>query len=321
MNSPIVDTSLLDDESGIIPEVDSWEKNCEPIPKANDFKYGVNYMNQLVNVSKVDYFLASTVDDSICDDSMADSRSNKSYISKTKSKGRATSGISHLKKKGKFGPKKNADLIDDEGSYMSGMEKKKNSKKTKKRIGSTSPFPQQNVRNKKNIRKDEKSTDIDEDSKQWGLTGKAIDKKNSTKVTHDTTSENGDNSWIMTKGHASSNEKKKKPTKFSRGNSKVRLNKNPKRLPKKKAPQEMEEEKIHEEIDAQDSYSYKFDASNQSPHKKGQAKKPQDYEKELNKTDTLAKQNRKSKKMSVNFRNCSEFRPKLRGQKHCDALQ
>ena len=250
-------------------------------------------MNQLVNVSKVDYFLASTVDDSACDESMADSRSNKSSISKTKTKGRATSGISHLKKKGKLGHKKNADLIDDDGSYMSGIDKKKNIKKSKKRVGSTSPFPQQNARNKKNLRKDEKSTDIDEDSKQWGLAGKAIDKKNSTKVTHDTTSENGDNSWIMSKGHASSNEKKKKASKFSRGNSKVRPNKNPKKVPKKKAPQQMEEEKIYEEIDPQDSYSYKFDVKNQSPHGKGQ--KPQDYEKELNKTDALMKQNRKSK--------------------------
>jgi len=249
-------------------------------------------MNQLVNVSKVDYFLASTVDDSILEDSMADSRSNKSFISKTKSKGRATSGISHLKKKRRVGPKKNADLIDDNGSYMSGVDSKKNVKK-KKRIGSTSPFPQQNLRNKKNLRKDEKSTDIDEDSKQWGLAGKGIDKKNSTKVTHDTTSENGDNSWIISKGHASSNEKKKRGAKFSRGNSKIRPNKNPKRVPKKKDSKEMEEEKIHEEIDAQDSYSHKFDASKNSPHRKGQGKKPQDCVKELNKTDTLMKQNRK----------------------------
>jgi hypothetical protein len=47
MNSPIVDTSQLDEDSGFIPEVESWEKDCEAIPKANDFKFGVNFMSQL----------------------------------------------------------------------------------------------------------------------------------------------------------------------------------------------------------------------------------------------------------------------------------
>ncbi len=68
-------------------------------------------MNQLVNVSKVDYFLASTIDDSVCEDSIAESRSNKSAVSRGKSKGRATSGISHLKKKRGLAGTKNADLI------------------------------------------------------------------------------------------------------------------------------------------------------------------------------------------------------------------
>ena len=180
---------------------------------------------------------------------------------------------------------------------MSGTNKRKNLHKKKKRNDSTSPFPQHNAKNKrKNLRKDEKSTDIDEDSKRWGLAGRAIDKKNSTKVTHDTTSENGENSWIKSRRNLSSNEKGKKSTKYSRENSRIRLKKNSQKLSKKtKTNKKMEEEKVHGEIDVQDSYSYKFEVSNSSPQKKAEAGKTKDYEKELNKTETVMNQNRKSK--------------------------
>ena len=182
MNSPIVDTSQLDDESGLIPEVDLWEKNCEGIPKANDFKYGVNFMNQLINISKLDYFLQSTIDDSNPNDSGAENKSTKSGITKAKSKVRSGSGAHLIKnKKGRFKGTKNADLIDAESEASSShYQRREVNSKAKKRIGSTSPFPQQNLRNKKKnqiLREEQKSTDVDEDSKLWGLTGKGIDKK------------------------------------------------------------------------------------------------------------------------------------------------
>lgn len=102
MNCPIVDTSQLDDESGVIPDVDSLELHSEPIPKANDFKFGVNYMNQLVDVSKIDSFLGSTIDDSAVGESVAEeSIGKKSSIgfSKKTAKTRIGSGNTQLQHK------------------------------------------------------------------------------------------------------------------------------------------------------------------------------------------------------------------------------
>lgn len=222
MNSPIVDTSQLDDESGIIPEMQSWEKDCEAVPKSNDFKFGVNFMNQLINVSKLDFFLGSTLDDSIMGESLGeDTSTKKSTIQSQKKKIRVGSGNTQLKhRKGLLKNSKNA----EDGGQHRNDSKAKN----RTRYGSTSPFIQSNVRNRKSkgTAKDEKSTDADEDSKTWGLMGRCIDKRNSTKATNNTNSENGDSPWIGAKGNRSSTEKVKKNTKgdASKGRSQIRKN-------------------------------------------------------------------------------------------------
>ena len=170
-------------------------------------------MNQLVNNSKIDYFLASTIDDSTMGESIIETRSSKP---KNKAKNRASSGISQLhKKKGRFSGNKNSDIIEDE-SYNSNSNKTKKTAitKNKKRINSKSPFPQYNTRNKrKGTAKDEKSTEADEDSKMWGLTGKGID-KNRTKVTNHTNSENGDNPWVESKGNMKRTDKNQMKAKY-----------------------------------------------------------------------------------------------------------
>lgn len=229
MNSPIVDTSQLDDESGLIPEAESWDKGTEPVPKANEYKFGVNFMNQLINMSKIDSYLGSTLDDSVMAESAGDdATSKKSGITNSKkSKLRVGSGNTQLKhKKGLLRNSKNEDLV-DENSNLGGVRRSQKEKSTNKmrnrtKYGSTSPFPQNNGRDRrgKNVARDEKSTDADEDSKTWGLKGKGVDKRNSTKATNNTNSENGDSSWVVAKGSISSNEKSKRnPKLVNRENS------------------------------------------------------------------------------------------------------
>lgn len=232
MNSPIVDTSQLDDESGLIPEAESWDKGTEPVPKANEYKFGVNFMNQLINMPKVDSYLGSTLDDSIMAESAGDDvTSKKSGITNSKkSKLRVGSGNTQLKhRKGLLRNSKNEDLVDESsnpgGPRKGQKEKSTNKMRNRTKYGSTSPFPQNNSRDwrTKNVGKDEKSTDADEDSKAWGLKGKGVDKRNSTKATNNTNSENGDSSWIIGKGSISSNEKNKRNPKLAnRENSVMR---------------------------------------------------------------------------------------------------
>jgi hypothetical protein len=194
MNSPIVDTSQLDEDSGFIPEVESWEKDCEAIPKANDFKFGVNFMNQLVNMSKIDYFLGSTVDESTMGESMNDDTTANSSKIKGKKMRIGSGDFNPKNHKGKSKNTKNADLIDDNA--------KASISKNRTRYSSKSPFLRNNGKNKQT--KTDKATEADKDAK-WGLSGKAIDKRNSTKVTEQSTSENEESSWV--KGNISSNEK------------------------------------------------------------------------------------------------------------------
>ena len=132
------------------------------------------------------------------------------------------------------------------------------------------------------------------------------------KITHHTNSENGDNSWVAFKGNTSSNDKKKKNTKIGRKeNSAIR--KKPQKHQSKAKQKEVqmkheeinedeEEEKIVEEIDFQDSYSYKFEINNSSPPKKNNKKNSQIDQKNskgLNKTETMMGQNRKSNNLKA----------------------
>lgn len=288
MNSPIVDTSQLDDESGFIPEVEAWEKDSEAIPKANDFKFGVNFMNQLINISKIDYFLGSTIDESTMGESMNDETTAKSGTSKAKKTRIGSGDHQFANNKGRFKNTKNADLIED----SSQMSKSKN----RTRYSSKSPFLRNNVKNK-NLKPD-KQNEADGDSK-FGLSGKAIDKRNSTKVTQHTNSENGENSWI--KGNISSNEKSKnKKTKEKRSGSMVRKQAKQsikqKNLKSSQNPPDLnncleEEDKIVEEIEVHESYNNKFDDSHNSSHKKKINNNP---EKEA-KTDKMMNKGRKCK--------------------------
>jgi hypothetical protein len=69
-------------------------------------------MNQLINVSKLDFHLGSTIDDSMAE-SLAEEKPPKSGMAKKK-KSRVGSGSHILKSsKGRFKNPKNADLIDD----------------------------------------------------------------------------------------------------------------------------------------------------------------------------------------------------------------
>lgn len=147
--------------------------------------------------------MSSTIDESTMGESIVETKSIKSGKSKTKSKVRASSGISHFnKKKGRFRGTKNADLMNDESDTSNSYKMKQTSgRKVNKRMSSKSPFPQKNSKNiRKSTAKDEKSTDADEDSKVWGLIGNGIDKKNCTKGTYHTNSENEDNPWVKSKG-------------------------------------------------------------------------------------------------------------------------
>lgn len=199
MNSPIVDTSQLDSESGLIPEIDSLEKNCEPIPKANDFKFGVNFMNQMINISKVDYFLGSTIDDSALAESAAEeSIGKKSSVGSAKSKLRIGSGNGQLKHhKGLLKSSKADDNCDESTTFNKNSEcdnfNPNQKSKNKNRYSSVSPFPQ----NKNNNKQDptEKSTD-GEGMKGLPKGNRIVDKRLSTKATNNTNSENDDNSWI-----------------------------------------------------------------------------------------------------------------------------
>ena len=201
MNSPIIDTSQLDNESGVIPEIDSLEKNWEPIPKANDFKFGVNFMNQMINISKMDFFLGSTIDDSTLGESVAEeSIGKKSTVGSAKSKMRIGSGNTKLKQhKGLLKSSKADDNGDESTTFNrnSECENFDQAAKTnnKTRHSSVSPFPQKKTKNKNMPDNLEKSTD-GEDNKGWGAANKLNDKKNSTKFTNNTNSENDENSWI-----------------------------------------------------------------------------------------------------------------------------
>lgn len=184
-------------------------------------------MNQLINPSKLEFFLGtSTIDDSCMVESTEEVSSKQSTLSKSKkSKIRVGSGNYQLKhKKGLLKGSINADIseqINQKGSKLNRSKDCRNSK-TRAKNGSTSPFLQQhNSRiNGKMRNRDEKSTDADEDSKTWGLAGKAIDKRNSTKATNVTNSENGDSSWVKSKANASSGDKTSNLSKISkRGNS------------------------------------------------------------------------------------------------------
>ena len=277
-------------------------------------------MNQLINISKIDYFLASTIDDSNMEESTFEDKSSKSGMRKAKSKIRTGSGAQHLKsKKAKMSKKKNADLIENESQASTTQHQRKTvNSKLKKRTGSTSPFQHQNLRNRKKnhgLKDEQKSTDVDEDSKLWGLAGKAIDKRNSTKITHHTNSENDENPWVSVKGNISKNNKIKKNTKIGhKENSVVRKKnqKNPEKMIKKNKKQsqaglnnELEEEKEYEESEIIDSYSYKFEINNKSPQKDHSNNHNHDqYEdsKVLNKTETVMGQNRKSKIYKIIFR-------------------
>lgn len=221
MNSPIVDTSQLDNESGVIPEIESLEKNCEPIPKANDFKFGVNFMNQMVNITKVDYFLGSTIDDSALAESAAEeSIGKKSSIGSAKSKMRIGSGNSQLKHhKGLLKSSKADDNCDESATFNRNSECEnfdpKLKSKNKTRYSSVSPFPQNKTSNSKQD-PNEKSTD-GEGTKGWGKANKLIDKRNSTKATNNTNSENDENSWI--KSNQSKPTKARNNNLAKRGNS------------------------------------------------------------------------------------------------------
>lgn len=188
-------------------------------------------MNQLINISKIDYFLGSTLDESMMGESQPEEiMSKKAAVSKTrKSKIRVGSGNTQLHhKKGLLRNSKNTDEASQDTSINARMASKG---KNRTRYDSKSPFPQNNVRNRrgKQMAKDEKSTDADEDSKTWGLMGRGIDKRNSTKATNNTNSENGDSPWIGAKANLSSNEKNKKGTKVSkRGQSMLSKKQKPK---------------------------------------------------------------------------------------------
>ena len=220
MNSPIIDTSQLDDESGIIPDVDSLEKNWEAIPKANDFKFGVNFMNQLINLYKLDLYLGSTIDDSVALDSIEENTGKKSLHNSSKI--RVGSGNTQLKHhKGLLKTSKIDDNWDDATTLNKNSEDGNNDYENKlkhrTRYSSVSPFPKIN-KNKNDP--NEKSTD-DEDLKGWGARKNiVIDKRNSTKVTNNTNSENDDNSWI--KSHPNKSTTKANNKQGKRGHSQVK---------------------------------------------------------------------------------------------------
>ena len=229
-------------------------------------------------MSKLDYHLGSTIDDSMAE-SIAEEKPPKAGLAKKK-KSRVGSGSHILKSsKGRFKHPKNADLIEDCNIAGTSVYSKQSRGNNRTKYDSKSPFGRGINKNKKgkNNAKDEKSTDADEDSKTWGLMGRAIDKRNSTKFTHHTNSEE-ESSWVGLKVGSSNEKTKKTVSKIAskRTNSKMRKqkiadqkiqNKNPPSNNKK-----FEEEKIEEEIEAQESYSYKFDVSNQSPNKKNSMK-------------------------------------------------
>lgn len=177
-------------------------------------------MNQLVNVSKIDCYLGSTIDDSALE-STEELNSKKSSLSKPKnSKVRIGSGHSQIKNRLIKGSK-NADITEESLNDAKDPNNTDRTKfKNRTRYSSNSPFPQNNRRKVGKFSQNaEKSTDAEEDSRAWGLAGKALNQKNSAKATNITNSEAGD-SIIMAKGSVSSNEKSKRTNKFSkRGNS------------------------------------------------------------------------------------------------------
>jgi hypothetical protein len=199
---------------------------------------------------------------------MGDSMNDDTTANSSKIKGkklRIGSGDFNPKNhNGKHKNTKNADLIDDNA--------KASISKNRTRYSSKSPFLRNSGKNKQT--KAGKATEADEDA-QWGLSGKAIDKRNSTKITQQSTSENEESSWV--KGNISSNEKTenkkigerrsgsmmKKQAKHIVKPQKHKINQNQPKL-----VNNLEEGKIAEEIEVQESYTTKFDASQFSPNRK-----------------------------------------------------
>lgn len=221
MDSPIIDTSHLDDESGFIPEITSWEVECEPVPKAYDFKFGVNFMNQLISVSKLNYYLGSTIDETATRDSLLEeSISKKSIVSNSKKvKARVGSGNVPLKNRKGLLKKSNNEETGEESTTINKDSEVgvvgSNKRKRRTTYGSKSPFPRQAVNKKrnKNTAKEEKSTEAEEDFK--GNRTKKSNKNN--KTNHD------DNPWVIGNSVMSSTEKSKRDSKLSKkGGSVVR---------------------------------------------------------------------------------------------------
>lgn len=255
MNSPVIDTSALDDESGVIPDESLWEKGCEEIPKANDYKYGVNFMNQLINVSKLDHFLGSTIDDSMGSESLVNEGTPKTRI-----------GSGDFKFKGKSKAPKNKELNSDisinaessKASAAGGSNQK--SKKGRPRYNSVTPHNQ-----KSGIGQRVKSGNADQASKTSKYGNSKFDKNISTKATNITNSENEENmSTLGADGIRKSNDKFKNNHKLGkRGNSvlknQTKILADPPMYKKKvenqlrnSQPVDLEEEKIVDDI--QDSF-------------------------------------------------------------------
>ena len=162
-------------------------------------------MNQVINLFKLDLYFGSTIDDSVALESIEEETENKKSLAGSKL--RIGSGNIQIKHhKGLLKSSKVDENNDDNTTLNKNSEdgNNENLKKNKKRTRYSSISPLSNI-NKAKPDPNEKSTD-DEDIKGWGARRNiAIDKRNSTKVTNNTNSENDDNSWIKSHPNKSAN--------------------------------------------------------------------------------------------------------------------
>ena len=307
MNSPVIDTSALDDESGVIPDESLWDKGCEEIPKANDFKFGVNFMNQLITLSKLDHYYGTTIGDSVIDESIAEDSSKdlKNAPGDYKLKGKPAKSKKTVKK-----AQLNADLSLNEENTENSKAGSGQKNQNRSRHSSVSPFTQE-VNSKQRIKSGNQGKKLSKNSK---IGSGKFDKNISTRATNNTNSENDENfSSIGREGIRMSNEKFSNKRSSKRGSSVLKkqqkmlressLDKSKiKGVTKVKRQNDLEEEKIDEEI--QESYGSRFDRSKPvsnklTPNKKDLSHSPIDPKvtKIHNKTETLLGQNNMKQKI------------------------